>query len=428
MEKGQTIEGHVTAIAFGGSGIIRHEGIVIFLPFVAVGDHVKARITHCKKRFARAELVELIESGPLRIKPKCEYYGHCGGCQFQHLQAEEQIKIKCEHVQDAFLRLAKPSIIITPKAIDTDKRWSYRRHIKLSLVSDESHFLCGYVSADSTEIVKVLHCPIFSEQSTVIKEVQTIVEKLKPNRSGEKGSVRIVKTGKDKFVLVFSFERTAAKGLEALLKAAVAKYPHWQACILKDAQSTKKWGEVQCGFSLQGMVFSYSPEAFVQAHPEQSEKLYSDILKACEGGGKSVLDLYCGIGVTSILLANKGYNVTAMEISAVAITEAKENAKQLTGEKPQFVRSDVAKIPAKYMKARYDILLVNPPRTGMDASVHKSIQKLKPKRIVYVSCMPSTLARDLTDLQSCGYTVKSARSYEMFPQSSHVETLVVLDL
>ncbi len=328
--------GLVEKLAFGGSGIVRHEGKVVFVPLVLPAEEIEYEITLSKKSHAFGNLLKVIQPSADRIEPKCEYYGRCGGCQLQHIPYGLQLKFKHQWVSEAFYHLHKTHDFSIQPVIGTDKQWHYRRRIRLHQRGKE----LGFMGLDGHTFVPVTHCEIYS-----------------------------------------------------------------------------------------GQQLDLDDDIFVQAHPEQSERLYADIeasippLKKGGQGGFKILDLYCGIGTLTSRLAAQGHEITAIELNAKAITWAKANHPP----GPKWIVADVAEVITPTLtREKPSVVLVNPPRTGMHPKVTEALAKHKPKHIFYTSCMPSTLARDLKILCDAGYRIQKCQPYDLFPQTTHVETVVHL--
>ncbi|MEI6806304.1 MAG: class I SAM-dependent RNA methyltransferase [Myxococcaceae bacterium] len=321
----------VSNIAFGGDGVIRHEGKVVFVPFVLPGEQIEFEITQSKKSHAFGRLIRVLNSHPDRVTPKCEYYGRCGGCQLQHASYNLQLKIKQQFVEDALIRIGKLENIQVSPIIGTKHQWVYRRRINLHQRGDKK----GFIGVDGHTLVEITHCEIFS-----------------------------------------------------------------------------------------GNSLDLDPDIFVQTHPEQSERLYQDLLQKIQIlGTPKILDLYCGMGILTARLADLGCQITGIELNPKAINWAKKNHTQAVN----WVTADVAKVTPQYLKKdKPEVVLVNPPRTGLHPEVIEALVKYKPKHIFYTSCMPATLARDLKILTQAGYAIKQCQPYDLFPQTTHVETVVCL--
>lgn len=421
----QMIEGEIETIAFGGEGILRYRGFVVFVPFTAVGDRISCRITQIKRSFAKGTLIELKYASRYRKEPLCPYFGTCGGCQLQHLNQEAQLKYKLSAVTDALKRighLSIPSFSIIPAAAN----WSYRRHITLHLKAKNGGFEAGYIGQDNHSLVVVQTCPIFNEpHHSIIKQLQQLVEQL-PNPSQLQGKVIILKNHRNQFILSFQFDPKFTVNLK-IFQAALQQWPDLAGIIVQTPDEHIFLGDPYSEEKIEGLTFRFSPQTFIQNHPEQSVNIYRQI---CQLAGQSlhqhVLDLYCGFGITSLLLAQQGHFVTGIEMNLEAIRFAQENAAFNHLKNVQFMQGDVEKVVPRWLKTHQtNLIIVNPPRQGLSKNVVQMLLKASVDSLVYVSCMPSTLARDLSILCE-QYQLQEGRIYDMFPQTAHVETLVYL--
>lgn len=355
--------GTVESLSSTGAGVVRHEGRVIFVPFVIPGEAIEFSISHQAKNFATGQLIKIIKPSKERITPRCGYFGACGGCQLQHMTYEAQLAAKQEMIEAALLRIGKikyeSAISVTP----SPQIWSYRNHITLH----RRHKRWGFISTDHHALIEIDRCLIYQEEQLNLP----VVNKQSPER------LRLLKS--------------------------------------------------ENPLHINGCTFEFSPEAFLQANPFISQLIYEDVVKhLTQLKPQHLLDLYCGIGITSTLLGKQGIKVTGVEISPVAIEFAKKNAEQLPSHHPTFVCGAIEKNTSVLSQGHaFDAVLLNPPRQGAHASVLEAILAHRPADIVYVSCDPATLARDLRILTQ-QYHITSIKAYDMFPQTMHVETVVTL--
>lgn len=421
----QIIEGEIEAIAFGGAGVLRYRGFVVFVPFTAVGDRILCRITEIKSSFAKGTLVELKHASHYRTQPLCPYFGTCGGCQLQHLQEQAQLKYKSHAVADALKRIGHLSTPSFP-AIPATANWAYRRHITLHLRPKKEGFEAGYIGQDNQSLVVVQTCPIFNEpHHPILPQLQKLVAQL-PNPLQQDGRVTILKNHRHQFILSFQFGAKFVTPVH-IFQTALQHSPHLAGIIVQTPNETISLGEIYCEEKIEGLTFRFSPQTFIQNHPEQSLNIYRQI---CQLAGQSfqhhVLDLYCGFGITSLLLAQQGHSVTGIEINPEAIRFAQENAAFNHLKNIHFIQGDVERIVLQWLKTHQaSLIVVNPPRQGLTKKVVQTLLKASAESLVYVSCMPSTLARDLSLLCE-HYRVQEGRVYDMFPQTAHVETFVYL--
>lgn len=426
LKENDIIEGQINGLAFGGEGILRHRGFVIFIPFTAPGDTITCRITEVKKSFAKGEIVSIQKPGPQRTTPPCPYFGPCGGCQIQHLNEQAQLKYKLDAVKDALARIGHlytDKISITPARL----MWAYRRHITLHLRPHKEGFEAGYISNDNRSLVVIKTCPIFNPKGDpVIEQLQELVKSI-PNPSKREGRVTVLKNHRNQYILSFNFGNDF-KIDQSLFKRILQHYPIFAGIIVSIEQDkTYVFEDPYTELYLEGLTFRITPQTFIQNHPEQSTNIYNHICQIIsEKSHKKILDLYCGFGITSLLLAKQGHHVTGIEYNKEAINLAKENA-AFNRLYAQFIQGDVERLLPKLTKEQeFQTIVVNPPRTGLAKGVVQSLLKIASSEIIYVSCMPATLARDLSLLCKEVYQIRECKVYDMFPQTAHVETLVYL--
>jgi 23S rRNA (uracil1939-C5)-methyltransferase len=352
LKPGALVEGVIEKLGFGGVGLLRHHGFVIFICFCLPQEKVIVEIEKVYKNYATAKLIKIVLPSPNRVQPKCKVFGICGGCQLQHLSYEEQLKHKEEVVNDSIKKIAKidsPHISIIP----SPKIWAYRRHITLKRQGEKA----GFIGVDNKTFIEIDECPIFDN---------------------------------NKFELL--------PGQTKLFKSN--EHVH----------------------QIMDLTIFSSPNAFIQNHKEQSEAIYKDVVnKILNINPRKVLDLYCGIGITSILIAKNSIDCLGIELNKEAIELAKKSANYNKVDKVKFLAAPVEKVI--HSQEKFDVILVNPPRTGLDKKAIEGIKKINPEHIFYISCMPQTLARDV---QLLGYDIIQGSCYDMFPQTAHVETLLHL--
>ncbi len=425
---GQEIEGTVSHIAFGGKGILRYDGLVVFVPYTAVGDVVRVKVREQKKSYAEGLLVEVLEASSGRAEPKCPHFGICGGCQIQHIGYEQQLAYKRDAVVDTLQRVGKLTLDDFD-IVGTPQQWHYRRHIRLTLLQQQGHYALGYLAAGTHNLVEVEVCPIFWElHDPIVSQLRRHIAQLDIAKAATRAYVSLTKNGSGGLIVCFDFDGKAPSNASRVIQDMIAGVPTIVGVHIASKNYRDTFGDVGCSMTIEGLKFSYVATAFVQVHPEQSAALYAHLMElAAPKQGDKVLDLYCGVGVISLLLAKSGAETIGVELSADAIAQAKANAKNLGLSNASFFEADVSKILGRLLKQGFDRVIVNPPRTGLDRRVLHALRDQGPRHLIYVSCMPATLARDLKELCHGGYKIVSCRSYDMFPQTAHVETLVCLE-
>lgn len=422
----QIVEGEIETIAFGGEGILRFQKFVVFIPFTAIGDKIACRITEVRRSFAKGTLIHIRHPGINRTAPRCPYFGICGGCQLQHLNEEAQLSYKKSAPADALKRighLSFPAIQIIPAS----NNWAYRRHVTFHLKPKNGGFEAGYIGQDNHSLVVVKTCPIFNEpEDPILHELQQLVGKLS-NPEGEEGRVTLLKNHRGQYILSFHF-KDKFDIRQKTFQAALQHSPVWAGILLQKPNENIVLGDPFCEQQLDGLTFRFSPQTFIQNHPEQSAKIYRRMMQlAARFKHPHILDLYCGFGMTSLLLAKQNHLVTGIECNPQAIEFAKENAELNQLKNVWFLHGDVEKILPHWLKSHHaELIIVNPPRQGLSKKVVQMLIKAKPQAMIYISCMPSTLARDLNLLCEY-YEFKEGFAYDMFPQTAHVETMVYLE-
>lgn len=415
------LQGNVSKLAFGGEGIVKNNGQVVFIPFTAPGDRIAYELTQVKKNFAFGKLAEILNPSPLRQQARCPYFTKCGGCQLQHLPYDVQAETKAQWVVETLQRIGQ----ITPESVlpivKAPQEWNYRRHITLTLKIVQRVWKAGYTAVDQ-DFLPVEVCPIFLElDHPLLRNLQQCLHALEAIE-GNEGRAIVMKTSSGAFVLVFHFASMPAN-IAVFLDQLQRTNPLQGLRVEADGKILKR-GDLTCQMQVENLTIQFSPQAFVQNYPEQSLKIYQNV-RELASSSTYVLDLYCGIGISSLLLAQKGHAVTGIESNPLAIEYANRN-KALNQLSATFLTADVKNVLTSHLKKKVDLLLVNPPRIGLDPSVVQQILKAPPERLIYISCMPSTLARDLK-LLSPRYHLKSVQAFDMFPQTYHVETLALLE-
>jgi 23S rRNA (uracil1939-C5)-methyltransferase len=418
------IAGQIESIAFGGNGVLKNEGLVIFVPFTAPQDQVTVEIKTKKKNFALGSLLSISVPSPDRVDPVCPYFGTCGGCQFQHLNYSAQLEIKRRFIRDAFQRIAKLSLPIPP-IIPAPRSYNYRCHITLRLKPQTNGFQAGYTSWDHQQFIPVAQCPIFCRSDDpIFSHVHHLLEQL-DHKGIEEATLRLFKT-EGKYLLVFHFFPKIPDNIN-ICQDMLSTHANMQAVLIQSPQEKMTFGKPVCQIESLGLEASFSPQGFVQNFPEQRDTMYRTILADVPRHITKILDLYCGIGITSLLFAQSGKTVIGIESNPESIAIAKQNAERNGITTATFYQNKVEEKAAALLQTFHpESVLCNPPREGIDSSLLQALCAEQVPYIQYLSCMPSTLARDLKMFVEKGYTIEKIQGFDMFPQTTHVETLVLL--
>jgi 23S rRNA (uracil1939-C5)-methyltransferase len=454
-----------------GEGIGKENGYALFVKDSVIGDKCKVKIMKAKKNYAYAHLEEVTRPSEKRAKPACAIARACGGCQIQELRYEDQLIYKQKKVFEDLVRIGEfeegfISKIMEP-IVGMDSPFRYRGKAQFPIGRDSNGKpVAGFYAGRTHSIIKTDDCVIgVEENKDILKRMLSHMEKydIAPyDEATGKGLVRheLIRKGIDSSEIMvcivingdkIPYDKELVESLRKIEGMTSVSLSHNKANtnVIMGEKITHLWGDgvihdtiyrrdVHNGFARfdKGIRYSISPLSFYQVNPEQTEKLYSIALDYADlTGNESVWDLYCGIGTISLFLAGQAKQVYGVEIVPQAIDDAKANACANGINNAEFFVGKAEEVlPAYYSKEaggndsmkHPDVIVVDPPRKGCDEECLSTMLKMKPDRIVYVSCDPATLSRDLKYLVSGGYELKKVRPVDMFPHSVHVETVVLL--
>lgn len=363
----------ISDVAFGGEGVARIGEVVVFIFFVIPGEEVRIEITELKKNFARARLIEVLKSSPERTQPKCPYFGDCGGCQYQHISYPAQLRIKHKQISDLFQRIGKFADLQVDPVVPCPQEYGYRNRIMIR--SQWNKFKqgleIGFIRYDNRLVVDVEHCPISED------EINDQIKYVRANPP-PKGGIKVVL-------------RKLPKGWEV---------PH---------------------------------DSFFQNNFFLLPELVRTARNAlARSGTRFLVDVYCGVGFFGIELADAVEAFVGIEYDKHAVHAARKNAAHREIKNGEFVMGHADQLlpdVVQKFSAEATTVLLDPPRTGVPAESLEFLKQVRPKQIIYVSCHPATLARDLNNLCSDGtYQLKRVTPLDMFPQTQHVECVTDLEL
>lgn len=401
-------QGIVEKVVFGGKGLLRHEGLVVFVDDVLPNEEIEFEITQKKKNFSVGKLKQCITTSPDRITALCPHFGSCGGCQLQHIRYEKQLELKREWLFETLMRIGRLQIDVAITLHAASRPYGYRNKIILHAKNGK----IGFVNR-SQELFDVQCCPIFIENET---ELFALLHKA--------GIV-------DATISVFKQPKAVHIKYEgALPKEAALQYKmlseHGYAVQI-EARNKTIGDELVLDITVDGIMCSFCPKVFIQNAPEQFSRVYKTVLGKIEGLGYRgpILDLYCGIGILSLLLAKRGYKVTGIELNDKAVEYAKGALKKNGVQNARFFSAASESCMRYGDNENWGVWIVNPPRTGLSDQMKQEILKAMPEHVFYISCEPSTLARDLS-LLCQKYSVESLDLFDMFSQTTHFETAVYL--
>ena len=444
LEKGSIYTAVIDGYSSEGLGIARVNGAVVFVPHAVRGEEIDLRITKVMKTSCAGEIVKIHNPSPERMEPECPYAGKCGGCAYRHLTYPEELWAKRQRVQDALTRIGGLELTVE-EILGAKNPEHYRNKSQYPVGADGS---IGFFQARTHKVVPIRRCLIQTEAAD--RTAQAVGEWMRRykisayDETTGKGLVRHVcvrvnRKGESLCCVVVNGNKVPREPeLAAYVTAAV---PHTVGVLLN---SNTRRGNVVLGDkyrtlfgrnylmdTLCGLEFKLSMPSFYQVNRDQAEVLYGKALEfAGLTGNETVLDLYCGIGTITLCLAKAAKRVIGAEIVPPAIRDAKENALRNHIENAEFFCGDAADIAAKLESdgLRPDVVTVDPPRKGLAPEVIASVAAMGPEKVVYVSCDPATLGRDVKIFREFGYEAKRAAAVDMFPGTAHVETVCLLVL
>ena len=433
-----TIEGY----GEGGMGVARVDGRVVFVHGALRGEKCRVLILKTLKSVAFAKVLEVIEPSGARIESDCPYFPRCGGCTYRHMSYEEELRLKKQRVQDNLARIGGSAVVVEEilGAADTLR---YRNKAQYPVSKDGR---VGFYRARTHEVIECEQCFLVkSEADAAAEALREYMQSCRVAGYDEKTGRGLVRhlyvrsnaAGESLIcVLVNGDKLPQEETLVALLRGAC---PKCTGIVL--GTNTKKgnvilgdryrtlWGSDRLEDTLCGKSFCLSVPSFYQVNRTQAERLYAKAIEfAYLTGRETVLDLYCGAGTITLALSDHAKKVLGAEIVPEAIDDARENAVRNEVKNVEFFCGDAGQAALELEKQgiRPDVITVDPPRKGLNADTIEAITRMAPKRLVYVSCDPATLARDVALLKQRGFTLKSAQAADLFPRCAHVETVVLL--
>lgn len=436
---------------YEGEGIAKVEGFPIFIEGALKGEKVKALIVKVKKNYAYGKLLEVIEKSQGRVEARCENFKKCGGCKIQHMNYKTQLDFKYERVKGCIKKIGglNEDIVNYPIGMN-ENPYNYRNKVQLPVGMVNGKLSIGFYAPRSHDIINIDRCFIQEDDSDkIVKIFRDWMEEnnIKPafvdGKFNKEGFLRHImirkgfKTGEVMVVLVTT--RKELKNINELIQKLEFKIKGLKSVILnvnkKDTnviltpECYTLWGEDCITDYIGNFKFNISPLSFFQVNPEQTEVLYGKALEYANlTGNETVFDAYCGTGTITLFLSQKAKKVYGVEIVEPAIVNARENAKKNNVDNAEFFVGKSEEVIPKLIEdgVKADVIVVDPPRKGCDNKLLNAIGEVKPERVVYVSCDPSTLARDLKELDILGYKTIVVQPVDMFPHTAHIECCSLL--
>lgn len=438
----------IVDIGQGGVGIGKFEGFTVFVDGGLVKDKIKVKITKSKKNYAVGEIVEILEPSPYRVERKCsKELKECGGCQIQELDYKEQLNLKTNEVKQVISRIGKLDDVVIHNALGMEEPFRYRNKAQFPIQKVDGVPVIGFYKKKSHDIIPTNQCIIQHDvNDKIIKIIKTYIRAYKVSIYDEKTHTGVLRhlvtkvgfTTKEVMVVLVANGRKLPylNELASVLKenipgfkTLVVNVNREKTNVILGNENRVIYGDGKINDNIGDLVFEISPLSFFQVNPVQTEVLYNKALEYANlGENDTVFDIYCGIGTISLFLAQKAKKVYGIEIVEEAIKDAKINAKINNLDNVEFYAGKAEEVVPKMYKQgkRANVVVVDPPRKGCDEKVLDTIISMQPDRVVYVSCNPSTLARDLNYLDERGYTCLEVQPVDMFPHSVHIENVALI--
>jgi 23S rRNA (uracil1939-C5)-methyltransferase len=447
VRPGQIIPVEIHGLGHSGEGVGRFEGLTVFVPGGVPGDRLEAKVTEVKKNYARAVVSAVVTPSPDRVVPPCPVVGECGGCQLQHIAYPAQLELKRQQVVDALERLGKLTAIPVHPTLGMEEPWRYRNKAQFPVGARSGRVVAGFFAPGTHRIIDIAECEIQHPLGNqIMREVKELAQRFGVpiyDERAHRGVLRHVLarvgrgTGEAMAVLVTNGPEfpNGHKIAQALMEripgivSVVQNINPEQTNVVLGRKSKVLAGQDHIIDHIGDLSFAISPVSFFQVNPAQTEVLYGKALEyASLTGGETVLDIYCGIGTISLFLARQARDVIGIEVVPPAIADARVNAERNGVGNVRFICGDATeempRLAGEGIKA--DVIVVDPPRKGCDEPVLRAMAEMAPERIVYVSCNPASLARDLGLLRELGYRTLEVQPVDMFPHTAHVECCSLL--
>ncbi|MFP5110177.1 23S rRNA (uracil(1939)-C(5))-methyltransferase RlmD [Neobacillus sp. C211] len=450
IELNQTFPLTIKRLGINGEGVGYFKKQVVFVPGALPGEEVVVEATKINPKFAEAKIKKIRIKSPHRVLPLCPVYDQCGGCQLQHLKYDQQLKEKRDIIIQSLERHTKVDInkLEIRETIGMEEPWGYRNKSSFQVKAIDGKVLAGLYGLNSHQLINIDECAVQHAQTNeATSEVKRILEELKIpiyNEKSRKGIIRTIvtrvgiQTGELQIVLITT-QKELPK-VDVIIQEIQKRLPNVKSIVQNiNGQKTSLIfgdetlplaGEDFIQETLGDLQFELSARTFFQLNPVQTVKLYNEVKKAAAlTGQEKVLDAYCGVGTIGLWLADQAAEVRGMDVITESIEDAKKNAKRHGFTNTKYVPGKAEEVLPKWVKKGWkpDVIVVDPPRTGLEGQLIQTILQAESKKLIYISCNPSTLAKDIQNL-SAKYEVKYIQPVDMFPHTAHVECVVQLIL
>lgn len=438
-----------TDLTHEGNGVAKVDGYPLFVPYLLPGEKAKVKVVKVNKHFGYGKLIKLLNQSQDRVEAPCTVFYRCGGCQLQHMSYEAQLEMKQEKVQNQLKRIGHiTEAEVHPTLGMVEPPWHYRNKIQMPVGEKDGSLITGFYRERSHDIIPDMETCLIQNKTgdTIIQNLRQIADELgipAYDEINHRGVLRhfVVRTAyhsKDTMLIIVTRTNTLPHEKE-LVERITSLHPEIQSVIhninnrrtnviFGDRMRTI-YGENYIVDRIGSIRYRLSPRSFFQVNPIQTKRLYETALEYAQVDEDDiVIDAYCGIGSISLFLAQKAKKVYGVEVVAEAVEDAKRNAKLNELDNVEFVVGKAEDVMPRWKTQgiKPDVIVVDPPRKGCDKTLLQTMLDMEPKRIVYVSCNPATLARDLRILEDGGYRTMEVQPVDMFSQTHHVEAVALM--
>jgi 23S rRNA (uracil1939-C5)-methyltransferase len=437
LKKNDILITEALAYASDGSAVTKPEGFVIFVRNLLKGEKAKIVITKLLKHYGYGKVLEIIEPSKERIASDCKYYPQCGGCSLRHLSYQEESNFKYSLVEELFQRQISPDFKVEPLVAMADPT-HYRNKLQAPISIDNNKLVWGFYRTNSHDLIPISACEIEDEKANeLMNELLPLLNKLH-KETFRHVLIKTGKTSKEVMIVVITRDREVL-GLKEVAQQFILDHPEVKSFmqninsrvtnVILGRELILLAGQETIEDTLGKLRFKISAFSFYQVNPTQAVKLYNivkDYAKLTKDD--TLVDLYCGIGTITLWLADQAKEAIGIEIIPQAVENAQENAELNNISNARFIVSDASRGATKLLNqgVKPSVIVVDPPRKGLDEPTIEAISTLNPNRLVYVSCNPATLVRDIKILTEKGFNLVKATPVDMFPRTPHVETVVLM--
>ena len=448
IKKNETVTLMIEDLTHDGSGVGKINGYPLFIPYALPGEEAVVKAVKVNKKFGYGKLLEVKKSSEDRVEPPCNVYYKCGGCQLQHMSYDMQLIMKENQVKNVMRKIAHLDVPVHP-VIRMEDPWRYRNKVQIPVGEKDGELITGFYRTRSHDIIDNMETCLIQDEPNdrAVHAVRRIANELgipAYDEVTDRGVLRhiMVRSGKQTgdimIVLITRTEKIPKQ--ETFIQQLTKTFPNVNSIIhnvnnkktntIYGKKTNVIWGDEYIYDTIGDIRFAMSARSFYQVNPEQTMNLYEKALEYAQiSKDDVVIDAYCGIGTISLFLAQKAKKVYGIEVVEDAIQDARKNAERNGMTNAEFAVGKAEEVMPRWKEEgmRPDVIVVDPPRKGCDPEFLQAMIEMEPKRIVYVSCNPSTLARDLRILEDGGYSTKEIQPVDMFPQTTHIESVTRLE-